>query len=255
MGSIHLLREQDYPLPAAFDDAYQDADSIIMEIDMDDLDPVQAQVLIRKLGLLDDDETLRDEMGAELYERTERAAAELDIPLELLEKSRPWLAAMTVEQLLLGRFGFDPQFGVEMHMLGKAAEDGKEITGLETLQEQFEFLATMSLDAQRDLLLQTLESNRDLQTSMNNVVGAWKRGDGAYLEKELLQDIADYPELYTRIVRDRNIAWRGQITKLLKDDKNYLVIVGTLHLVGPDGVPALLKQNNIAVEQLTTTAN
>jgi uncharacterized protein YbaP (TraB family) len=252
LGSIHLLREQDYPLPAAIEKAYEESDSMVMEIDMDDLDPMEAQILIRELGLLPGEQTLRDEMGPELYRRTQDSAERLDIPLELLEKSRPWLAAMTVEQLLLSRFGFDPRFGVEMYLLGKAAIDAKEITGLETLREQFEFLAHMSLDAQRSLLLETLDSSSDLQTTMDNVVAAWKRGDSAYLEEQLLQDIADYPELYARIVHDRNHAWREQITELLQDDKNYLIIVGSLHLIGPDGLPTLLKERNFAVQQLTT---
>lgn len=252
LGSIHLLREQDYPLPAAIEEAYDESDSMIMEIDMDDLDPLEAQILVRELGLLSGEQTLRDEMGPELYERIRESAEKLDIPLELLEKSRPWLAAMTVEQLLLSRFGFDPEYGVEMYLLGKAAIDAKEITGLETLRQQFEFLANMSLDAQRSLLLETLDSSADLQATMDNVVAAWKRGDSAYLEEQLLQDIADYPELYARIVRDRNHAWREQITKLLRDDRNYLIIVGSLHLVGPDGLPSLLKERDFAVQQLTT---
>ena len=251
LGSIHLLREQDYPLPSAIEEAYADAESIIMEIDMDDLDPVEAQILIRKLGLLDGDKTLREEMGPDLYARIQVAATKLDIPLELLDKSRPWLAAMTVEQLLLSRHGFDPLFGVEAYLLAKAAEDNKEITGLETLQEQFEFLATMSLDAQRDLLLHTLESSTDLEATMNTVVEAWRRGDSPSLEEKLLQDVEDYPELYARILHDRNLAWREYITALLDDEEDYLVVVGTMHLIGPDGLPALFKERNIVIRRLT----
>ena len=58
LGSIHLLREQDYPLPAAFDSVYADADTLIMELDMDDMDPVESQTLANEMGLIQDGRTL-----------------------------------------------------------------------------------------------------------------------------------------------------------------------------------------------------
>ena len=89
LGSIHLLREQDLPLPTVIDDAYGDADIIVMELDMDDMDPVYAQAAFNRAGVRTDGTTLRDLMGDESYARAEKIAAQLDIPLEMLAQPPP----------------------------------------------------------------------------------------------------------------------------------------------------------------------
>jgi len=82
------------------------------------------------------------------------------------------------------------------------------------------------------------------------LIAAWRMGDIAYLEENLLADIANYPELYESIVADRNRNWANTIDKLLGDDEDYLVIVGALHLIGEDGVPQLLESRGYTVNQL-----
>lgn len=250
LGSIHLLRQDDYPLPAAIDEAYVEAESIVMEIDLDDMDPFSAQGLIRELGVLPTGESLELLMGPERYSSVAAAARVHDIPLELLQQSRPWLAAVTIEQLLLTRIGFDPALGVEVHIMERAASDGKEITGLETLRQQFEFLASLSLDAQCQLLLQTLKAGQDIEQQMDALIQAWRDGDSAYLEDQLLEEIERYAELYAVIVSERNHRWAEQITELLDDEQDYLVVVGSMHLVGKDGVPAILAGKDLQVRQL-----
>ncbi|MDH5622484.1 MAG: TraB/GumN family protein, partial [Gammaproteobacteria bacterium] len=99
LGSIHLLRSEDYPLPSAFDAAYDDAEVLVMEVDMDDLDPLAAQILFTTYGVLKDATTLRDLMGDQLYKEAVAAAEVIDIPLEMLSKTEPWYAAMTIEMM------------------------------------------------------------------------------------------------------------------------------------------------------------
>ena len=67
LGSIHMLRASDHPIPAAIYAAYADADALIMELDMDDIDPVTEQALATELGLIQDGRELHDLMGPELY--------------------------------------------------------------------------------------------------------------------------------------------------------------------------------------------
>ena len=66
----------------------------------------------------------------------------------------------------------------------------------------------------------------------------------------LLAEIADYPELYEAIVADRNRNWVNTIDKLLRDEEDYLVIVGALHLIGEDGMPQLLEARGYKVSQM-----
>ena len=250
LGSVHLLRESDYPLPEVIDRAYEDAEQLIMELDMDDLDPVATQAAVMRLGLLDGGRTLVDVLGQNDYDKAKSLADELGIPLDMLVKSKPWLAAVTIEQMLLSRLGFDPRYGVEMVLSGKAREDGKGVDGLETVEEQLGFLDGLSADAQRDLLLQTLEQGREAEELIEGMIDAWKTGDTAYLEANILKEFEDYPELYSAIVSERNERWLDTLTELLDDDRDYLVVVGALHLIGDDGLPSLLEQRGVDVRQL-----
>jgi len=250
LGSIHLLREQDHPLPRIIGTAYEEADTLYMELDMDDLDPLATQATITRLGMLEEGISLREVMGEELYAEAAAAASELQIPLEMLDRTEPWYAAITIEQLVLARMGFNAAYGVEMHLLRKASGDGKEILGFETLEQQLGYLDGLSLEAQRKLLMQTLTEGAAVREIMDDLILAWRSGDIDYLEQTLLDDLSGYPELYDTIVADRNRLWVDTIDDLLDDGEDYLVIVGALHLVGEDGVPRLLEQRGIRITQM-----
>ncbi len=252
LGSVHLLRKADYPLPSIMERAYEDAEALVMEIDMDDLDPVETQALVTRLGVLPDERTLADVLGPEDYAVAEAAARELNIPLDLLEKSEPWLAAITIEQLMLSRLGFNAMHGVEMTYLGKARRDAKPIEGLETFAEQIGFLDGLSPEAQRDLLMQSLTEGAELRGMMDSLVEAWKSGDIEFLESEMLDELARFPELYDVVVVERNRRWIDQLLPLMERDEDYLVVVGALHLIGDDGVPAMLEAAGVNVAQLNT---
>ena len=254
LGSIHLLRAEDHPLPTVIDTAYEDAEVVVMELDMDDLDPVYTQSAFNRAGVLRDGRTLRELMGDELYAEAERAARVVDVPIELLAQSEPWLAAMTVELMVLYRIGFNPAYGVEMTMTSRAARDGKPIEGLETVDEQLSFLDGLPLDVQNEMLLQTLRESASLREQIDELIAAWRHGDIETLNSGLLESIAEESELHDVLIVNRNRRWVDAIIEWLDDEQDYLVIVGALHLVGDDGVPALLEQQGIGIHQLSEPA-
>lgn len=250
LGSIHLLRADDHPLPPVIYEAYDDAEALVMEMDMDDLDPLEAQVLLAELGIPADGAGLSEILGPELYAEARALAEKSDLPLSLLEGSEPWLAAIMVEQMVLSRIGFDTQYGIETSLATKAVADGKEIAGLETMREQLEFLDNMSLDAQTSLLLQALEESVEIEKVMDELIDAWRRGKVEVLEEIMLEDVEQYPELYRTIVVERNRRWLVRIEELLDKEQDYLVVVGALHLIGEDGLPALLEERGHEVAQM-----
>lgn len=255
LGSIHMLREKDYPLPSAIYDAYGEAETLIMEIDMDDIDPFAEQALATELGLIKDDRVLRDLMGPRLYAEAESMANELQIPLQLLEKSEPWYAAINVEVIMLMRIGFNPMHGIEFHLSEMARRDNKEIIGLETTRQQLEFLDNLSPRSQRDLLMQTLADSKKISEIMDQMVEAWYFGDIDFLERSMLAEMQDFDELHEVIVVKRNRNWTNKIQELLKEKDDYLIIVGALHLIGEEGVPHLLSQRGHKVIQMHQPAH
>ena len=104
------------------------------------------------------------------------------------------------------------------------------------------------------MLLQTLLQGAALSESVDELVSAWRRGDTAMLETGLLDTIGRQETLLSTLVTDRNRRWAATITDWLDDDRDYLVVVGALHLVGDDGVPALLRDAGFGIQQLRETA-
>lgn len=254
LGSIHLLRESDYPLPGPIRDAYAQADALVMELDMDDLDSAMVSAVMFARGTPPEGETLASLMGAEKYARAREAAAAAGIDLTRMQGAEPWYAALTLTQMLLMRGGYDPRHGLDAHMAALARRDGKPVAGLETFEEQIVFFDTLPLALQSDMLLESLAEVEDLEAGMSRTVDAWRRGDTAYLADELLEELRRYPGLYDRLVTDRNRKWVPRIAALLEREGDYLVVVGALHLVGPDSVLALLAAEGIRAEQLADPA-
>ncbi len=250
LGSIHLLRETDHPIPPAIYDAYNDADVLFMELDMDDADPVADQVLSTELGLIQDDKTLSDLLGPEVYAQAVVLANAAQIPLKLLEKSEPWYAAVNIEIMMLMRIGFNPLYGIEYHLAEMAKQDQKEILGFETTREQLGFLDNLSPASQIEMFMQALTEGAEMANMMDTLVNAWHNGDIEFLEENLLTEMQQYPELNKIIVVDRNLSWAERIEALLTHRANYLIVVGTLHLVGAEGVPNLLTEQGYTVTQL-----
>ena len=156
--------------------------------------------------------------------------------------------------MMLYRIGFQPSLGVEMTMLQQATADGKPIEGLETVEEQLAFLDGLSLPAQREMLLQTLEESERIGELVDELIEAWRHGDADTLAASLLGSIGTQEELHETLVTGRNRRWAREISGWLDDEQDYLVVVGALHLVGEDGVPALLASQGIGIHQLSEPA-
>lgn len=249
MGSIHFLRASDYPLPAGMNAAYEQADQLYMEIDMDALDPLASQGVLMSMGT--SDRPLSESLSADAYAEASRRATDLGVPLTLFEQFEPWFAALSITQLRMMQLGFDPSWGVETQFMSKARTDGKTISGLETLEQQLSFLDQLDASTQEQFLLQSLEDAAIIEQQVDSIVSAWRAGDGAALEALMLEDLNAAPKLADALLVQRNRNWISQIIRLLDQPDNYLVIVGAMHLVGPDSVVTMLEERGLDVIQLS----
>jgi uncharacterized protein len=249
LGSFHLLKASE-TLPAALDAAYVDAEKLVMEIDMDDLDPALMQQVVMELGMLPPDQSLQKQLGAEAYQQFTATARKLGIDPAMLERFQPWFAAITLVQAELIKLGFDPNSGVEQRFTRRAVEDRKPIQGLETVREQLEIMARMPEKQQREFLLYSINDAERMASEVDELLAAWRRGDTAAMAKLLAEGFKEYPDLYRPLTVERNRKWIPQIEQLLDDKEDYLVVVGALHLVGTDSVIDLLERKGHEPKQL-----
>jgi uncharacterized protein YbaP (TraB family) len=241
LGSVHALRNDGQPLPDSLMRAYKEADILYMEIDLDDLDPTEVQQFTLSHGILPPEQTLAGVMGAERYARAKDQAQKLGLDLEQLARLEPWVVAISAIQAQVMRLGLDPSAGIEQRLVESAVRDGKEVRGLETVGDQFGVFDALSLEKQQEFLLMSLEEAVDLPRDIDKLIAAWSRGDVKTLEQLMAEGFEQFPDLYQPLVVARNRNWTQQIARLLDDDKDYLIVVGVLHLTGPDSVIQMLK--------------
>jgi uncharacterized protein YbaP (TraB family) len=251
LGSIHVLRAGDEGLPAAAEDAYDDAEQLVMEIDLDDVaagDPAALLGAMQRMALLPEGDSLREVLGAD-YDTINERARGAGLDLALLDRFAPWFVAVTLLQLELAKRGFSPELGVEQLLATRAVADGKPIQGLETAEQQFAVLAGLPMPMQKRFLVMTLEDAAGLDAEIDELMQAWREGDSDALARLLSEEFDEFPELYKPLTEDRNRAWLGQLVELLDDRDDYLVVVGALHLVGRNSVVDLLRQRGYEVRQ------
>jgi uncharacterized protein len=249
LGSIHVLRPGDYPLAPAVLQAYASAKSLIMEINLGEMDSDQVQSEMLTSAMLPAGKTLPDILGSQRYSHATSLAHEVGVELETFDQFAPWFAAEAISQLQLMELGFQPQSGVEMYFLERARSDGKSIAGLETVHDQIALFQGLSMELQAEYLVSSLEQAHELPKQVDDMVHAWQRGDTAWFESQLISELGRDPVLYQSVLGARNRKWIPKIEALLNDDKNYLVIVGTGHLIGRNSVIDLLKKDGVGATQ------
>lgn len=251
LGSIHVLRPEDARLPEVAQRAYDDAEQLVMEIDLDDAlegDPLAMLDEMQRAALLPEGRSLRELLGSD-YAAVSAQAREAGLDLALMDRFAPWFVATSLLQLELAKRGFSAEHGIEQTLAAQAARDDKPIQGLETAAQQFGLLAGMPLAMQKRFLLMTLDESEQLDEQVGELVRAWRDGDTAALARLLSDEFEEFPDLYRALTVDRNRAWVGRLDDLLDDRDDYLVVVGALHLVGKDSVVDLLEQRGYEVVQ------
>jgi uncharacterized protein YbaP (TraB family) len=250
MGSVHVLRPSDYPLAPVLLNAYNDAKALYLELDLAEFDSTTMQLDMLRSAALPEDKRLTDVLGKERYTKAAALAHALGVELPTFDQYAPWFVAEIIEQMQLQKLGFDPASGIDMYFYGKAQEDGKSVSGLESLQEQLSVFTSMPLNTQADYLVSTLEEARDLPKEVDAMMQAWRNGNGDWFVKLFKEEFGKDPAVHQSLLGARNRRWVPKIESLLNDDKNYLVIVGTAHLVGEGSVIELLKKDGIGATQL-----
>jgi uncharacterized protein YbaP (TraB family) len=249
LGSVHVLKPADSDLPPEALRAYESASALVMELDLNNLDPGQLAGSGLELESLPAGETLEHVLGESAYARFLEHTKPLGLDPELFSHYQPWFVAVSIEQVELMQLGFEAGSGVDEQFAQRAQADHKPIVALETLDDQLGLFAHLSLDQQRRFLLYTLDDTDHAATEVDAVVDAWRHGDTAALERLLGDSYQEFPELYRLLTTDRNRRWLPTLVGLLQGSQDYLVIVGALHLVGKDGIVELLRQAGYQVIQ------
>ena len=183
-------------------------------------------------------------------------AAELQkmgLPPQALQMFEPWFVGLTISITEMTKQGLDPKLGLDAHLAAQAGKAGKPTAGLETGAQQIAFLDGMGKQEQLQFLAEALSQSKDAKSETAKLHDAWREGNAELLWNDMAVKMKqEYPGLYQRINVARNDAWVPKIEKRLADPgtDDTLVVVGALHLLGPDGVVEKLRTKGYTVERV-----
>ena len=251
LGSLHFARKEIYPLRQRIENAFDQSDFLVVEANVNDIGKADFQKLMGS-AIYPADDTLEKHLSTETYERVKKEMGGLGIPVELINKQKPWFLSMTMVALESLKLGFDPNYGIDKYFL-KKAEGKKKILELESLDYQIGLFSNFSDKEQELLLIYTFKDLTIMEQELDKLTQAWTTGDTKGMEsiltKSLLED-KRLSSIYEKLVYERNKQMVLTIENFLKTKKTYFVIVGAGHLVGKEGIIELLKTSGYRVEQL-----
>jgi uncharacterized protein YbaP (TraB family) len=245
-GSVHLLPEGGFTVGDELAEALGEAERLCLEIDTGAEDEAATSAVTLARAVDPEGRDLFELLGSGADDVRDAAEA-AGVPLEALAMFEPWFAGLTVSVLALQAHGYDVQHGVEQVIQAEARDAGLPSCGLETLDGQLGLLDRLPDTLQKEILMQAIEEAGSIESLIEPMLDAWRRGDEAGLERSLEEDFEGYAELAEVLIYRRNERWAGQVSKMLEDDEDVLVVVGAMHLVGDRGLPALLAERGYHV--------
>lgn len=249
VGSVHLLSPDFYPLAPAFDEAFSASDLLVEELDMAEmLDPLGQLKLLTK-GRLPAGSSLDGVLSPSALETVRAAVNGLGLPFEPLKQFKPWMLAITLQATAWEKAGFDQKLGLDLHFYERARAQGKAVQGLETLDFQIASFDGMSRDVQERLLVETVRELGSTKESFTRMTDAWRMGDVQAVEQQILSELQNEPEMYNRLLLERNRNWLPKIVALFSRPQPSMVVVGAAHLIGKDGLLEGLRARGYRIEQ------
>ena len=249
LGSLHVLKQDTYPLAAEIERAYADSRKIIFETDIAAMIEPGMQARLLELGIYPAEQNLFQHLDGTTRKLLAKKMSEIGLPLEQFTRFKPWFVALTLTTLELQRLGYNPAFGVDVYFFNRAKTDGKEIGFLEPAEFQIKLLGNMAAADQNNFLSQTLKDLEMVNQLAGDLVKSWKTGDSDRLNDLLSKSFKDYPDLHNRLLIQRNKKWIKEIEGALRKNENALFVVGAGHLVGPESVVDLLQKKGYPVKQ------
>ena len=251
LGSIHVARQDLYPLAAPIEKAYADSARVVLELHL--TPEVEAETVKKSLtlGLYPEGDSVDKHLSPEAWQRYSSFLDSSGKPVAAFARMKPWLASLGLLMDELGQDGFVPALGIDRYFQEKAEKDGKPIESLETVDEQLGTLANLDDKIQELMLLEFLDSKDELGPQMEQAFFAWSAGDVDALEELMLSSVTrpEYEPLHQKLFVERNHRMTAKVRQYLQGSGASLVIVGSGHLVGDEGIVALIARDH-AVEQL-----
>jgi uncharacterized protein YbaP (TraB family) len=249
LGSIHVLPASAYPLHPAMQKAFNNSQRIVFEVD---LNTVSQQAVLREfeeVGVYPPGDNLEHHVSPQTIRLVKEVLARLGISYKKARRFKPALLGELITSRYTELAGFREDLGVDRYFYSQAKDSRKAVLGLETVRDQARVLTSDDATGEAHLV-EAIASLPAARVILDELVIAWKDGRINTLDRLLNQDEWSDPKSFESMFLQRNQKWLPQIERFLQSDGNYLVIVGSGHLVGDHGLVRTLQERGYRVKQL-----
>jgi len=258
VGSIHALSKKDYPLPKPYDVALRGSNRFLFEFDP--TRHAEFQKKFEAAARYPTGQDIRSKISPELlaWLRKNMFTVMPDAPggknervvsFDSQFRYKPWWIA----QHLAAPASYSKSsasHGLDNYFVDHAIQSGKEIGGLESVNEHVAVMGGLS-DREGEFMLQDALNQPDNgDREFGKMYKAWRKGDTNALWAGDVSLRSKAPKIAARFVDDRNVKWIPRIEAELKTGKPTAIVAGALHFSGPHSVIALLQQRGYVIEQL-----
>ena len=241
-GTFHLLCKEDINFSAALKQAVVNSKEIYLELDLDDPATLMGGLMLMNMK---DGKKLKDLYKSEEYERVKNFFKDsLKTPIGLFQQMKPeFLVALLYPKMM----PCNAASSIEESIMQLAKANGKQIKGLETMAFQASIFDSIPYEKQAAELLHTIDSMESSKKYFNEMLSAYKE---QRLDK--IENIINNPEFGETenqyiLLDNRNINWVSQLKEIMKN-KSVFIAVGAGHLVGTNGLIALLRAAGYTVK-------
>jgi uncharacterized protein YbaP (TraB family) len=253
-GTIHAGKPDYYPLEPRIGKALAGAPTLALEVDIGS-DPAALQAAFTRHGLFPAGSPAYAGLADERRKRLQAALTRQGIDPAAVAQLKPWMLVMMLALVDLAKLGYDPALGVDLHLAGLVRGKAR-ISELESVQVQAALMDRMPIGTQWTLLEETLAhvaSGRQLREA-RELFAAYEHADRRALDS-IARRIESDDSVSGKFVREvmlieRNGPMADKIAALLARENNAVVAIGLMHLLGKEGVPALLRKRGLQVERV-----
>ncbi len=244
LGSIHFGKAEFFPMPDLIEKAYSQSNILGVEVNMLAVDQMAMQNFMMQNMYYQDGSKLLDHLSPDTQALLEDFLKTKGMDLAMFAGMKPGALILTISGIEAQNAGLDPQYGIDMHYLIKAQQEGKNIVEFESIQSQMDMMFGND-ELAEGMLYSTLKEASKFQTMMDSLSSIWKAGDAKAMGSMLSSYETPQEKLYLdTLFGERDVNMTNKIEEMLENNDNAFIILGAGHYTNDTGIINRLNQEN-----------
>ncbi len=244
-GTIHQIDQADFFLGNNLEKKIKNSKTILMEIDIQNVDPIELALL----SLLPENKSIKNYLSDTDFTALEKFAIDsIGISKQMFTDVYAKLKPFFLEQLIITN-QIKEKVSYENEILKLSEQNNATVVGLETMTEQLKLIDEVSIEDQLESIIKTVKNYSGEAVKLKKLIQIYKAQQLTEIVK-MFNDEDDEKQLKAKLVDKRNHNW---IPKLITHFNNHtcFVAVGAGHLAGEHGLIQLLKNKGYTVDPIS----